>query len=390
MDKFTSHLRNRIGNNKMKKNNHRLRFYVWALFFSLTLITTLFVLIRYQSEQEKQETMRFVKQLGPGFNLGNTLDTHDLNFETNHPYDFETYWDNPITTREMIQDIKAAGFNVLRIPVTWYEHMDEHDQIDEAWLSRVQQVVDYGLQSGMYVIINAHHDSWYTPDDTHLPSARKRMTNLWKQIAKHFKEYDQHLLFESMNEPRLIDKEEEWNEGTLRSREIINELNKVFVETVRVGDGFNKDRYLILPTYCARTDEVVLEEFQLPNDHKLILSVHLYAPYHFTLDMEGTAIFDLENPMDTNEIDQVFKNLSDFSMSRKVPIIITEFSAMDKNNEEARTTWARYIRGKAEELGISYIWWDDGGGKDEAKPSPLYNRYTREWLFPNLQKALIE
>lgn len=374
----------------MKKNSHHLHFYALILFLISILIIILCVIKKFQSQQEKQNTLHFVRQLGPGFNLGNTLDAHDLHFETNEPSDFETYWDNPITTKEMIEDIKAAGFNVLRIPVTWYEHMNEKDQIDEAWLNRAQQVVDYGIQSNMYVILNAHHDSWYIPDDAHLIGARNRMKNLWSQLAERFKDYDEHLLFESMNEPRLIDQEEEWSEGTPRSREIINELNEIFVETVRACGGFNKDRYLILPTYCARTDQIVLEEFQFPNDPKLILSVHLYAPYHFTLDMEGTAMFDLENPMHTKEIDQIFQSLNDFSMDREMPIIITEFSAMDKNNEEERATWARYIREKAEELGASYIWWDDGGGKDKAKPSPLYNRYTREWLFPDLKKALIE
>lgn len=374
----------------MKKNSHHLRFYALILFVSSVLIIALCVLKRFRSQQEKQDTMQFVKQLGPGFNLGNTLDAHDLHFETSEPYHFETYWDNPITTKEMIEDIHAAGFNVLRIPVTWYKHMNEKDQIDQAWLSRVQQVVDYGIESNMYVIINAHHENWYIPDDAHLALARKRMKNLWYQLAEHFKDYDEHLLFEGMNEPRLIDEQEEWSEGTPRSREIINELNEVFVKAVRSSSGYNKDRYLILPSYCARTDEIVLKEFKFPNDNRLILSVHLYTPYSFALDMEGTSAFDTTNTSDTEDIEQIFKNLSDFINSQNRPILITEFSAMDKNNEQERATWARYIREKAEELGISFIWWDDGGGKDKNKPAPLYNRYTRQWLFNDLKAALIE
>ncbi len=182
----------------MKRRKHRLVFRVFILSLGFVLIIGMFILKKW----EREEAKRFVKQLGPGFNLGNTLDTNDIHFETENPSDFETYWGNPVTTSQMIEDIKAAGFDVLRVPVTWCEHMDENDMIEQAWLNRVQEVVDYGLQAGMYVIINAHHDSWYTPNDEHLPKARERMSRLWVQIAERFKEYDQRLLFESMNEPR--------------------------------------------------------------------------------------------------------------------------------------------------------------------------------------------
>lgn len=368
----------------MKRSKHHIRFHVFILFLSFILIIGMFILKKW----EREETKRFVKQLGPGFNLGNTLDTHDIHFETNNPSDFETYWGNPVTTSEMIQDIKTAGFDVLRVPVTWYEHMDEDDMIDQAWFNRVQQVVDYGLQADMYVIINAHHDSWYTPNDEHLTKARERMSRLWSQIAERFKEYDQRLLFESMNEPRLIGEKEEWGEGTPRSREIINELNEIFVETVRASGGKNDERYLILPTYCARTDEVVFKEFQFPEGNRLILSVHLYLPYNFTLNIKGTSKFQYEELMDTEEIDKVFKDLNHFYVSKGVPVIITEFSAVDKKNEQQRVEWARYIRTHAEELGIAYIWWDAGPGEEEGNPFPIYNRYTRKWLFPNLKEAL--
>lgn len=368
----------------MKRRKKHCLFKVLILFLFFILIIGSFILKNWQ----RKETKRFVKQLGPGFNLGNTLDTHDLHFKTNNPSDFETYWGNPVTTREMIQDIKSAGFDVLRVPVTWDEHMDDDDTIEQAWLHRVQQVVDYGLQAGMYVILDAHHDSWYTPDEEHLPKAREKMSRLWSQIAERFKKYDQRLLFESMNEPRLIGKKEEWGEGTPRSRGIVNELNDIFVETVRDSGGENVNRYLILPTYCARTDEVILRDFRLPKGKKLIISIHLYLPYEFSLNIKGTSKFHQEKFMDTKEIDKAFKDLNRFFVSKDVPVIITEFSAVDKKNEQQRTDWARYIRQQAKELGIACIWWDAGPGEEEGKPFPLYNRYTRKWLFPNLKDAL--
>ena len=341
-------------------------------------------------KQQEKETRNFVKQLGPGLNWGNTLDTHDLHFETKSPSDFETYWGNPVTTREMIKDIKQAGFDVLRIPVTWQEHMDENDHIEKAWLNRVAQVVDYGLEAGMYVIINAHHDSWYMPDDVHLPTAVEKTRHLWSQLAQRFQAYDQRLLFEGMNEPRLIGKIEEWSGGTPRSREIVNILNAVFVRTIRESGGENNDRYLILSTYCAKTYREVLQDFQFPEGSRLILSVHFYSPYDFSLNIQGPPGFDTKDPLDTKEMDQMFEDLDRFFISKGMPVIITEFGAVDKQNERQRTAWARYVRGKAKKLGIACIWWDAGSGEKTGRPFPLYDRYPRQWLFPDLTEALTE
>jgi len=380
-----------------RRYRRRFCFYDFILALGFILIAGIFMLKNLQGmeilsfmKQEERETRIFVKQLGAGLNLGNTLDVHNLHFETKEPYDFETYWGNPVTSREMLEDIKSAGFDVLRIPVTWYEHVDENDIIDQVWLDRVRQVADYGLEAGMHVIINAHHDSWYTPDDEHLPGARERMRTLWSQIAVHFKEYDQMLLFESMNEPRLIGEAEEWSGGTSRSREIINELNEIFVRTVRESGGKNDDRYLIIPTYCAKPQEEALEDFRLPEGERIIASVHLYSPYDFTLNMQGTDEFNHEDPVDTGEIDEIFENLNEYFVIKGIPVIITEFSAIDKKNEQQRTAWARYVKEKADALGIACVWWDAGPGEEEGKPFPLYNRYTRKWLFPDLLEVLTE
>ena len=384
----------------MKRRRRSLYFYKSAL--SVIAIVFIFAVgmfflknLQYTEswsfmKRHEKETRSFVKKLGPGINLGNTMDSHNLHFETKEPYDFETYWGNPVTAKEMIEDMSAAGFEVLRVPVTWYEHMDDDYNIDPAWLERVQQIADYGLDAGMYVIINAHHDSWYTPDDEHLPEAREITHAIWSQIAERFQEYDQRLLFESMNEPRLIGEADEWSDGTLRSREIINELNEIFVRTIRGSGGENSDRYLILPTYCAKPYEKALKDFIMPEEKGLIVSIHLYSPYNFTLNMEGTSDFDYNNPSDTEEINKIFDNIDKFFISRDVPVIITEFSAVDKKNERQRAEWVSYVRKRAEALGIACIWWDAGPREEEGKPFPLYNRYTGKWLFPDLLEALTE
>lgn len=355
----------------------RMGRYHWFWSSLIIIVLVLFTRWRWQAT----ESLRFVRNMGIGFNLGNTLDVHDLHFDTNNPYDFETYWGNPVTTQQMIADIKAAGFDVLRIPVSWEDHLDQDGTVHEEWMDRVQQVVDYALQEGVCVIINAHHDSWYTPDDDHLDTARKTMSRLWYQISERFASYDERLLFESMNEPRLIGTIEEWTVGTAQAREIVNELNDVFVRTVRASGGMNEERYLLLPTYCARTETTALQDFRLPEGKRLILSVHLYAPFDFALNPTGTRDFSANDAL---EIERIFKDLQRLFIKRDIPVIITEFSAIDKGNEQQRSIWVQDILMKSKQSGIACIWWDAGGPAETGKPYPLYNRTSRQWLFPDL------
>lgn len=324
------------------------------------------------------QDVRFVSQLDPGFNLGNTLDSHGLNNRQAKPAQYETYWGNPYTTKEMIDSIKQAGFRTLRVPVTWYEHMDENYEIDPAWLDRVQQVVDYGIANEMYVILNAHHDSWYTPAAANEEKAEVITRKLWQQIAVRFQNYDEKLLFESMNEPRLIGTAEEWYAGTPEARKIVNRLNAAFAETVRSSGGQNQDRYLILPTYCASALPEALSDFQLPKGQRMIVSVHLYRPYAFALAENLSPEWEAKEGQ-TEEIDQAFRDIKRIFHRRGVPVIIGEYGALDKNNETSRAAWVKYVRKLAGEQEIPCIWWDDS----------VFNRKELQWKYPELVKALI-
>lgn len=324
------------------------------------------------------QDVRFASQLDPGFNLGNSLDAHGLNDRLAAPEKYETYWGNPDTTKEMIDSIKQAGFKTLRVPVTWYEHMDENYVIDPAWMDRVQQVVDYGIANEMYVILNAHHDSWYTPAAANEEKAEVITRKLWQQIAVRFQDYDEKLLFESMNEPRLIGTAEEWYAGTPEARKIVNRLNKAFTETIRSSGGRNRERYLMLPTYCASTLPEALSDFQLPKGERFIVSVHLYRPYEFTLAENQTKDW-MEKKEQTEEIDQAFRDLKRIFHRRGVPVIIGEYGALDKNNQDSRAAWVKYVRGLAGEQEIPCIWWDDS----------VFNRKELKWNYPELVKALV-
>ncbi|MFP3153422.1 glycoside hydrolase family 5 protein [Lachnospiraceae bacterium ZAX-1] len=331
------------------------------------------------------EQMRFTANLKAGWSLGNTFDVHNLHFQTTNPQDYETYWNNPVTTQKIIQDIKDANFTTIRIPVTWYEHVDENYIIDEVWMARIQQVVDLCINSGFYVILNSHHDSVYSPRSENMPIAENFICILWTQIAECFASYDNHLLFESMNEPRDINSEYEWNVGTSEMRENINKLNAVFVDAIRGSSGFNSERYLVLPTYCARPETIALEDFRMPKGKNLILSVHMYKPYSFSQNEYGTTDWTSSNSNDTNEINQMMNDLERLFISKNIPVIIGELGAIDKNNEDTRAQWIAYIAGKAAKLGIPCIWWDAGGNDRYS----IYDRYNAEWRFPKIRDALV-
>ncbi len=320
----------------------------------------------------------FVQKMKPGWNLGNTLDAHGLKDPEAVPEKYETYWGNPFTTAEMIAKVKEAGFNTIRIPVTWYEHMDKAYHIDDAWMDRVQQVADYGIQNGLYVILNAHHDAWYTPDPANLKKAETVMRAVWGQIAVRFAGYDEHLLFEGMNEPRLIGTEHEWDEGTPEAREAVNKLNEAFVETIRASGGKNGERYLLIPTYCASTRPEALKALVLPKGGRLIVSIHLYRPYDFTLNEAGTAEWSPNSREDTEEIDQAIEDARHLFTDRGIPVIITEFGTVDKGNTAARTQWADYVTQKAGAAHIGCIWWDNS----------IYDRCTLQWKYPDIVHAL--
>lgn len=351
------------------------------------VIIVIIGLIGYQMNQDK--ALQFVQKMGTGWNLGNTFDVKDAD-KAKNVEDFETYWGNPETTKEMIDAVKKAGFKTIRIPITWSQHMNEEGMIDSEWLARVQQVVNYAMENDMYVIINIHHDKWYEPTDRNQEPAKKKLCAVWEQIATCFREYDENLLFEAMNEPRWIGKEEEWTAGNEEAWRVLNELNQSFVETIRENGGQNKERYLLLPTYCANTDEEALASIKLPEDKKIIVSVHIYKPYQFAMKEDGIAEWNSDHLADIKDIDEIMENLDNYFVKKKIPVIIGEYGAKDKNNETDRAEWASYIVSEAKKRRIVCIWWDNGGKDKQYKDYALLNRYTCKWWFPKIVEAIIE
>ncbi|MDE5792907.1 MAG: cellulase family glycosylhydrolase, partial [Oscillospiraceae bacterium] len=200
-----------------------------------------------QVMHQNEDAKKIVDNITVGWNLGNTLDCYNVTWSVS---EFETAWGNPKTSKKMIDAIKSAGFNTVRIPVSWTDHIDEDGNIDSIWLTRVQQVVDYAMDNNMYTIINMHHDdyTWLNPTYADEEEITKKYTKIWKQIAERFQNYDTKLLFEGLNEPRVVGSDEEWTGGTAEEHEVINHLLQTFIDTVRKSGGNNSMRTLIITT----------------------------------------------------------------------------------------------------------------------------------------------
>ncbi|MBQ2668653.1 MAG: glycoside hydrolase family 5 protein [Clostridia bacterium] len=333
------------------------------------------------------DAIEFVKQLKIGWNLGNSLDASGTGHRS------ETAWGNPETTEDMILDIKAMGFNTVRIPVSWWTHLDMEGKVDARWMARVQEVVDYAYKNGMFVIVNSHHDTDYydigacVESDETKERNIARMTKLWAQIAENFKDYDEHLIFETLNEPRDVGSAQEWNGGTAEEREVIYEMNREIVKTIRKTGGSNKDRYIMVPCYGATSNLNILKEMKLPEDDRIILSVHAYSPYHFAMDASGPAEF---TDSDRRELDAFFGGLNELFVSRGVPVILGEFGVTNKDNREDRLAWADYYVRGAKQYSICCIVWDNNVNGVGGECFGLYDRRGGEWFHPDLAQAYVE
>ncbi len=332
---------------------------------------------------KKGENMRFAQKLGAGLNLGNSLDATGL--RQYHPeagdLDFEVSWGNPRIEKEQFAAISAAGFRTVRIPVTWQDHMDDQGQISPEFMNRVQEVVDMAMAENLYVIINTQHEEWLNLEVDREAEMVLLLQTVWGQIAETFREYDEHLLFEGMNEPRLRDSEYEWTSGTKELRQLVNRLNHTFVETVRQSGGNNKTRYLLICPYVNLTQRETLQDLEIPEGH-ILVSVHAYLPYLFCQKEDGTPDWSVENTEDVQEIREAFSCIKEELTQKKVAAILTEFGCKDKNNLRERESWTAFYKQQAKEAQIPYLWWDNG------KDYRLLDREKHTWVYPGIAQIL--
>ena len=331
-----------------------------------------------------------VKEMKIGWNLGNTLDSVNDTLDKTLPSEaWETAWGNPVTTENLIAKIIDEGFNVIRYPVSWRNHIEDSPdcKIDEVWMNRVQELVDWAYNRGAFVILNIHHEGWHDPYYNNQEAAGKKLRKVWTQIAERFESYDEHLIFEGLNEPRKCGTELEWNGGDKEGWDVVNALNKTFIATVRSTGGNNKNRCLMIPGYAANCT-VGIKHLEIPaGDDKLIASVHAYEPFDFALNPRGRGLWN----RDTYVIDHLMEDCQELFISKDIPVIIGEFGAMHKlveGNEASRAEWTEYFLEKAGAMGIPCVWWDNGHFMGAGEPLGLIDRETLEWKYPQIVNAL--
>jgi len=334
------------------------------------------------SEQVNQmSSSEIVADMKIGWNLGNTLDSFDTDSSDN-----ETGWGNPKTTKAMIDTVKAAGFNAVRIPVTWGEHLSSDHVIEAAYLDRVQEVVDYAMDDDLYVILNVHHDDaiWLHPTYSEQAEVTETLTAIWQQLSERFADYDHHLVFEGMNEPRVIGSSTEWSGGTPEERDVINQLFQAFVDTVRATGGLNADRTLIVTSHAQSITKEAVSAVKVPADDHIAVSIHSYAPWDFCGTDDDRS--DWGSEADKQELDSNFQYLADTFIKKGIPVLLDEFGAVNKNNTSIRANYYAYYVKSAKAHGITCFVWDNGTEKEFG----LLNRKNLTWYAPSIIEAMMQ
>lgn len=301
--------------------------------------------------REGLTALEATRLMGNGINLGNTLEACDNNvgIKTNTPLSYETHWGQPKTTQAMIDGMKAAGFDTIRIPVAWMTnatHLYEGDYtIDADYMDRVEEVVRYARKAGMYVIINDHWDGgWYGMFGSESAETRalamEAYKGMWQQIAERFRDYSDYLIFESANE-ELGGRFDE-NSPLYCSDSVVtyltdderyaltNEINQMFVDVVRATGGNNATRFLLIAGYSTDIDQTCDDRFQMPKDtvdSKLMVSVHYYDPWSYCGASSAVSATKWGKVSDYEYMDQQLAKMTKFTEAG-YGVVIGEYGAL--------------------------------------------------------------
>ena len=323
---------------------------------------------RIVSHDGWEDAFSAVRNMGVGWNLGNTLDTWLRNGPAGTDWKgWETGWGQSVTRPELMQMMKDAGFGAIRIPVTWGPHMDTSGKVYDSWMDRVHEIVDYVLDAGMYCIVNLHHDTgedknaWVVADMDVYRKNRERYISLWKQVAEEFDDYGHRLLFESYNE--ILDAGDSWCFPTNASAyDAVNGFAQDFVDAVRSTGGNNLYRNLVVNTYAAASGQGSwsqhltdpLTNLELPDDvsaNHIVFQVHTYPDIS---DMSRVK----------SEVDDMYATLQEHLVSKGAPVIIGEWgtSQVDTapdyiHRHDAMLEFADYFVRRAKQYEMATFYW---------------------------------
>jgi len=309
--------------------------------------------------------------MSPGINIGNTFDN------TSH---WETGWGQPLVTKEYIQSLARTGFKTVRLPVAW-DTFSDGGKITPQEFQRIDEVVDWILDAGMFCVINIHWDGGWIDSDakerypktyhTFSPEAKVKFRSYWKQIASHYADKNEKLIFEAFNEESSFD-----NEGsTQKAYAALARVNQLFVNTVRKSGGNNAKRFLIIPGYTTGIDKTCQEEYRLPKDTvsgKLFLSIHYYVPWPFVgMDKDASwakVVLTWGSDDEVKQLNALFDKLNDFCIRNNTPAFIGEFSLCSKKEKASRVRWTTSVFQAALKRRMVPVLWDTGSAVSRVTP----------------------
>ena len=284
------------------------------------------LLLTFISFDSKMTAMQLVKDMGLGYNFANTFECYNQFQEIKSPEEQITLWGNVVPTKSMIKNLKKYGFKTIRLPITWINFIDKRGNIDSNWILYIKQVIDFAVKDyNMYCIINVHYDC---KDDNWLSkgiNAKNMFIKLWRQISNEFINYDEHLLFESMDNPSYYNSENDYDFETLLI------LNQAFIDTVRNSGGNNKHRLLLISSGNSQIDFFSYNyKFPLDPYNKVALTTNYFNPYDFC--GQNTNNWGAES--DYKEMFTEFATLKASFVDKGIPVIISATGVMTENNKE--------------------------------------------------------
>lgn len=326
-----------------------------------------------EEETGVSASQQYVLNMGQGWNLGNSFD--GVNTALDEKDLGETAWGNPVVTKELIDAVAEKGYDSIRMPMTLYRRYSETDGIyviDEEWLARYKQVVDWAVEDGLYVMINIHHDSWLwlsswdgnTESDEYV-----RFTQLWEQLAAYFAEEPEQVCFETINEPTFS------ATGSISAQDKLDSVNLAAYHAIRNSGGNNATRMIVMPTLDTNygNSSALYSLISSLNDENIIVTVHYYSEWVFSANLGKTGFDEVlwdEDYTARKAADNFFETVSGTFTDKGFGVIVGEYGLLgydageECNQPGEELKYYEYMNELAREDGVCLMFWDNGSGID--------------------------
>ena len=343
-------------------------------------------MLNHQAFFHEKTALEIVNDMGLGYNLGNSFDSYNISIKIDNPDDQITLLGNPVPTKKLISNIKKSGFKTIRFPITWINFIDEYGNVNPEWMKRVKEVVNWIIGKSLYCIINIHNDgeegNWLYDK----LNAKEKYINLWSQIAEEFKDRNEYLIFESMNNPIYY---YTFSQTNLAYNNLLN-FTQAFVDTIRNSGGYNKERLLIISGMNANYVDTCSKYYKMPIDpyNKLAISFHYFIPDGFTLNENDLSNFHMTWG-DEEDYETLIKNfdiMKEYYVDKNIPVILGEVGVVTEYNRELLSIH-KYLYSifslSSDYNGIMVCLWDTSN--KNIGDMNYFNRETYEWYDKTIQ-----